>query len=102
MRYEGTIDVLAMQGRQSGSPKVLFLPYTSSIEGGACGGPSFDKPYDLAAFLADLEIRAQVVTEAMGEVSAGHTVSIPNVLLDDEDIQLAGLDSAVTLKRRIR
>jgi hypothetical protein len=77
---------------------VFFAP---NVDETACNSRRFRELQELGEFLESLTLRHEVVERTLQTVSAGRSASIPNVVLSDEVIFDQGLDSTVTLNRRI-
>ncbi|MGA7625000.1 MAG: hypothetical protein WCA38_19645 [Candidatus Acidiferrales bacterium] len=98
MTYEGTIGV---HRTFSGSETVFDVFFAPNVDGGACNSRRFREIGELAEFLEFLDLREEVVARTLEEICAGRSASIAPVTLSDEVISGEGLDSSVTLKRRM-
>jgi hypothetical protein len=56
---------------------------------------------ELGNFLESLKVQHEVVARTLEELRKGRSASIENIVLSDEVIFDQGLDSTVTLDRRI-
>src|SRR5271156_5487727 len=83
--YEGTVGV---HRTFSGNTPVFDVFFAPNVDGGACNSRRF----------RDLE---ELVGRTLEEVCAGRSASIAHVTLSDRVIAEEGLDSSVTMKRRI-
>jgi hypothetical protein len=98
MKYEGTIGVHVTCSEDTPVFDVFFAP---NADGDACNSRRFRALDELGAFLEFLDVRQELVEQALEEIRAGHSASISNVTLSDEVIFMQGLDSRVTMNRRI-
>ena len=98
MDYEGTIGVHRTFSEGAPVFDVFFAP---RINDSACNSRRFRALEELAEFLAFLDVREDMVLRTLDEIRAGRSALIPNVTLSDEIILGQGLDSTVTLNRRI-
>ena len=98
MIYEGTVGV---HRTFSGSTPVFDVFFAPNVDGGACNSRRFRDLEELAGFLEFLKLREEVVVRTLEEVCAGRSASISHVTLSDRVIAEEGLDSSVTMKRRI-
>jgi hypothetical protein len=96
--YEGTIGV---HRTSSGSETVFDVFFAPNADGAACNSRRFREIGELADFLEFLRLREEVVARTLEELCAGRSASIAPVTLTDEVISGEGLDSTVTMKRRI-
>jgi len=98
MKYQGTLGVHATVSENTPVFDVFFAP---NVDETACNSRRFRELQELGEFLESLTLRHEVIERTLEEVSAGRSASIPNVVLSDEVIFDQGLDSTVTLNRRI-
>jgi hypothetical protein len=98
MKYEGTLGVHVTKSEDTPVFDVFFAP---NADGDACNSRRFRALDELGAFLEFLDIQEEVVEKALEEVKAGNSASISNVTLSDEVILMQGLDSRVTMNRRV-
>jgi hypothetical protein len=98
MKYQGTLGVHATVSENTPVFDVFFAP---NVDETACNSRRFRELQELGEFLESLTLRHEVVERTLQTVSAGRSASIPNVVLSDEVIFDQGLDSTVTLNRRI-
>jgi hypothetical protein len=96
--YEGTIGV---HRTFSGSATVFDVFFAPNVDGAACNSRRFREIGELADFLEFLRLREEVVARTLEELCKGRSASIAPVTLTDEVISGEGLDSTVTMKRRI-
>jgi hypothetical protein len=96
--YEGTIGVHRTFSEGMPVFDVFFAP---KVDDSACNSRRFRVLEELAEFLEFLDVREELVERTLDEVRAGRSALIPNVTLSDEVISHQGLDSTITMKRRI-
>jgi hypothetical protein len=89
MKYQGTIGVHATVSEDTPVFDVFFAP---NMNKSACNSRRFRELQELGEFLESLAVKHEVVTR---------TASIENIVLSDEVIFDEGLDSTITLNRRI-
>ena len=77
---------------------VFFAPNRNKSE---CNSRRFRELQELGEFLESLEVKQEVVARTLDEVRKGRSASIENIILSDEVIFDEGLDSTITLDRRI-
>ena len=77
---------------------VFFAPNMNKSE---CNSRRFRELQELGEFLESLEVKQEVVARTLDEVRKGRSASIENIVLSDEVIFDEGLDSTITLDRRI-
>ncbi|MFZ3217582.1 MAG: hypothetical protein WA192_16095 [Candidatus Acidiferrales bacterium] len=98
MIYEGTVGV---HRTFSGDTPVFDVFFAPNVDGGACNSRRFRDLEELAQFLEFLDLHEEVVARTLEEICLGRSAAIAHVTLSDEVIAGEGLDSSVTLKRRI-
>jgi hypothetical protein len=98
MKYQGTIGVHATVSEDTPVFDVFFAPNMNQSE---CNSRRFRELQELGEFLESLEVKHEVVTRTLDEVRKGRSASIENIVLSDEVIFDEGLDSTITLNRRI-
>ena len=99
MTYEGTIGV---RRTFSGSETVFDVFFAPNADGAACNSRRFREIGELADFLEFLRLREEVVARTLEELCAGRSASIAPVTLNGRTVFSGeGLDSTVTMKRRI-
>jgi hypothetical protein len=96
--YEGTVGV---HRTFSGRTPVFDVFFAPNVDGGACNSRRFRELGELAGFLEALNLRQDAVARALQEVCAGRSVSIEHVTLSEEVILGEGLESTVTMNRRM-
>jgi hypothetical protein len=98
MKYQGTIGVHATVSEDTPVFDVFFAPNMNKSE---CNSRRFRELQELGEFLESLEVKHEVVARTLDEVRKGRSASIENIILSDEVIFDEGLDSTITLDRRI-
>jgi hypothetical protein len=90
MANEGTIRIHRSIGGTGAAFRVSFVPYDSDGEG-TPGVRSFHEVQQVRAFLKTLGINSQLAADALRQLAAGRSASIPSVSLSDEDVKSSGL-----------
>ena len=98
MANEGTIRIHRSIGGTGAAFRVSFVPYDS--DGGEAGVRSFREVQQVRAFLKSLGVNAQLTADALRQLAAGRSASVPNVALSEETVKNAGLDTTATVARR--
>src|ERR1700683_354687 len=98
MKYQGTIGVHAKVSEETPVCDVFF---SRNMNKNACNSRRFRELQELGDFLESLAVKRELVTRTLDEVRKGHSASIENIVLSDEVIFDEGLDSTITLNRRI-
>jgi len=75
------------------------VPYDSDGEGTA-GVRSFHEVQQVRAFLKSIGVNAELVKDALRQLAAGRSASVPNVALSEEVVKSSGLDATATVARR--
>ena len=99
MANEGTIRIHRLIGGTGAAFRVSFVPYDTDGEG-AAGVRSFHEVQQVRAFLKSLGMNAQLISDALRQLAAGRSASVPNVSLSEEAVKSAGLETTDTLARR--
>jgi hypothetical protein len=97
MASEGTIRIHRSIGGTSAPFRVSFVPYEEEDETG--GERAFHELQQVRAFLKMLGISADVVKDALWQLTAGRSASLPNVSLSDKAVKSAGFVSVANLAR---
>jgi len=97
MASEGTIRIHRSIGGTGAAFRVSFVPYEEEDETG--GERSFRELQQVRAFLKMLGIGAEVVKDALWQLTAGRSASLPNVSLSDKAVKSAGFVSIANLAR---
>jgi hypothetical protein len=79
--------------------RVSFVPYDSDGEGTA-GVRSFHEVQQVRTFLKSIGVNVEVVKEALRQLAAGRSASVPNVALSEEVVKSSGLDATAAVARR--
>ncbi len=99
MANDGTIRIHRSIGGTGAAFRVSFVPYDSDGEGTA-GVRSFHEVQQVRAFLKSLGVNAQAAADALRQLAAGRSASLPNVSLTEDVVKSAGLVTTVSLARR--
>jgi len=99
MANEGTIRIHRLIGGAGAAFRVSFVPYDSDGEGTA-GVRSFHEVQQVRTFLKSIGVNAEVVKEALRQLAAGRSASVPNVALSEEVVKSSGLDATAAVVRR--
>ena len=98
MAIEGTIRIHRSIGGTGAAFRVSFVPYDSDGEG-AAGVRSFHEVQQVRAFLKMLGLGAEFIKDALRQLTAGRSASVPNVSLTDKAVKSAGFGNLVNLAR---
>jgi len=98
MANEGTIRIHRSIGGTGAAFRVAFVPYDSDGEGVA-SMRSFHEVQHVRAFLKLLGVGAELIKDALRQLAAGRSASVPNVSLTDEVVKSAGLLTTENLAR---
>ena len=98
MANEGTIRIHRLIGGNGAAFRVSFVPYDSDGEGTA-GVRSFHEVQQVRAFLKSIGVNADLVKDALRQLAAGRSASVPNVSLSDKAVKSAGFGNLVNLAR---
>ena len=99
MANEWTIRIHRSIGGTGAAFRVSFVPYDSDGEGTA-GVRAFHEVQQVRAFLKSLGVNAELVKDALQQLAAGRSASVPNVSLSEEVVKNAGLHVSASLARR--
>jgi hypothetical protein len=97
MASEGTIRIHRSIGGTSAPFRVTFVPYEEEDETG--GERSFHELQQVRAFLKMLGIGSEMIKEALWQLTAGRSASIPSVSLSDKAVKSASFVSIANLAR---
>ena len=92
MAIEGTIRIHRSIGGTGAAFRVSFVPYDAESESTAAVR-SFHEVQQVRAFLKSLGVPTPVSADALRQLAAGRSASIPSVSLAEEDVKDAGLVS---------
>src|SRR2546430_4545760 len=91
MANEGTIRIHRSIGGTGAAFRVTFVPYGGEGEEAAVAGErSFDELQQVRAFLKMLGLGAEFIKDAVRQLTAGRSASVPNVSLTDKAVKSAG------------
>ena len=90
MAIDGTIRIHRSIGGTGAAFRVSFVPYDTDGETTAAVR-SFHEVQQVRAFLKSVGVNTQVSADALRQLAAGRSASIPNVSLEEEDVKDAGL-----------
>ncbi len=96
---EGTIRIHRSIGGTGAAFRVSFVPYDADSESIAAVR-SFHEVQQVRGFLKSLGISTQISADALRQLAAGRSASIPSVSLDEEDVKDAGLVSTNLAKAK--
>jgi hypothetical protein len=94
MVIEGTIRIHRSIGGTGAAFRVSFVPYDSDGEGVA-GVRAFHEVQQVRAFLKTLGVNAHVSADALRQLAAGRSASIPSVSLEEDAVKNAGLENSL-------
>jgi hypothetical protein len=98
MPIEGTIRVHRSIGGTEAPFRVSFVPYSADGES-AEAMRSFREVQQVRAFLKSLGVRQDQITDALRQIAAGRSASLPSVSLPDDVVKNAGLDIPQPVKK---
>ncbi len=100
MANEGTIRIHRSIAGTGAAFRVSFVPYSGEGEDGAAGGErTFRELQQVRAFLKMLGIGAEYIKDALRQLTAGRSTSLPNISLTDKAVKSAGFVNLVNLVR---
>src|SRR5438046_6752019 len=100
MANEGTIRIHRSIGGTGAAFRVTFVPYGGEGEEAAVAGErSFHELQQVRAFLKMLGLGAEFIKDALRQLTAGRSASVPNVSLTDKAVKSAGFGNLVNLAR---
>jgi hypothetical protein len=99
MANEGTIRIHRSIGGTGAAFRVTFVPYDEGEDGAAAGERSFRELQQVRAFLKMLGVESEFIKDALRQLTAGRSASLPNVSLSDKAVKSAGFASLVNLAR---
>lgn len=97
MANEGTIRIHRSIGGTSAAFRVTFVPYDTEAEEG--GERSFRELQQVRAFLKMLGLGAEYIKDALRQLTAGRSASLPNVTLSEKAVKSAGFVNLENLAR---
>ncbi|HXY26542.1 MAG TPA: hypothetical protein VEI73_17965 [Candidatus Acidoferrum sp.] len=99
MANEGTIRIHRSIGGTGAAFRVSFVPYDTEGEEAAGGERSFNELQQVRAFLKMLGLGAEFIKDALRQLTAGRSASLPNVSLSDKAVKSAGFVNLANLAR---
>ena len=87
---EGTIRIHRSIAGVGAAFRVSFVPYDAESESTATVR-SFNEIQQVRGFLKSLGVAQAVAADALRQLTAGRSASIPGVSLDEDDVKDAGL-----------
>ena len=99
MASEGTIRIHRSIVGPGAAFRVTFVPYTDGEEAPAAGERSFHELQQVRAFLKLLGLGTEYIKDALRQLTAGRSASVPNVSLTDKAVKSAGFGNLVNLAR---
>jgi hypothetical protein len=99
MANEGTIRIHRSIAGTGAAFRVAFTPYADSDENAVGGERSFNELQQVRAFLKMLGLGAEYIKDALRQLTAGRSASVPNVTLSDKAVKSAGFENLVNLAR---
>ena len=100
MASEGTIRIHRSIGGTGAAFRVTFVPYGGEGEDApAAGERSFHELQQVRAFLKLLGVGAEFIKDALRQLTAGRSASVPNVSLSEKAVKSAGFGNLVNLAR---
>ena len=95
----GTINVHRMLGGSGAAFQVTFAPHEGKKDGASGGVRRFSELQQVRAFLKVLGIEARSIREALRQLAAGRSASVPGVVLSDEILRREGLETTEMFRR---
>ena len=96
MANEGTIRIHRSIGGTGAAFRVTFVPYDDEEE---TGERSFRELQQVRAFLKMLGLGAEYIKDALRQLTAGRSASLPNVTLSEKAVKSAGFVNLESLAR---
>jgi len=97
MANEGTIRIHRSIAGTGAAFRVSFVPYDAEEESG--GERAFRELQQVRAFLKMLGLGAEYIKDALRQLTAGRSASVPNVSLSEKAVKSAGFVSVENLAR---
>ena len=97
MANEGTIRIHRSIAGTGAAFRVSFVPYDA--EGEERGERSFRELQQVRAFLKMLGLGAEYIKDALRQLTAGRSASLPNVTLSEKAVKSAGFVNLENLAR---
>jgi hypothetical protein len=99
MSIEGTIRIHRSIAGPGAAFRVSFVPYDSDNDSTAAIR-AFNEVQQVRAFLKSLGMNQHLIADALRQLAAGRSASIPSVSLSEDAIKNAGLESRVVAKSK--
>jgi hypothetical protein len=100
MANEGTIRIHRSIGGTGAAFRVTFVPYGGEGEEASTAGErSFRELQQVRAFLKMIGVEAGYIEDALRQLTAGRSASLPNVSLSEKAVKSAGFGNLVNLAR---
>ena len=99
MANEGTIRIHRSIGGTGAAFRVTFVPYAEGEEASAAGERSFRELPQVRAFLKMIGLEPVDIEDALRQLTAGRSASVPNVSLSDKAVKSAGFGNLVNMAR---
>jgi hypothetical protein len=93
MANDGTIRIHRSIAGSGAAFRVTFVPYDADDQGVA-GVRSFHEAQQVRAFLKTLGVSQDLIADALRQLAAGRSASLPNVSLSEAAVKNAGLTTA--------
>ena len=97
MANEGTIRIHRSIAGTGATFRVTFVPYDTEAE--EIGERSFRELQQVRAFLKMLGLGAESIHDALRQLTAGRSASLPNIALSEKAVKSAGFESLENLAR---
>ncbi len=98
MTNEGTIRIHRSIGGTGAAFRVIFVPYDGDGEE-AGGERTFRELQQVRSFLKMLGLGLESISDALRQLTAGRSASVPNVSLSDKAVKSAAFENLVNLAR---
>ena len=99
MANEGTIRIHRSIAGTGAAFRVSFVPYDADDQGVA-GVRAFHEVQQVRAFLKTLGVGQDLIADALRQLAAGRSASLPNVSIAESVIKSSGLTAAAAVARR--
>jgi hypothetical protein len=99
MTLEGTIRIHRSIAGTGAAFRVSFVPYESDNDTTA-GVRAFHEVQQVRAFLKGLGVNQHFIANALQQLAAGRSASIPSVSLSEEAVKSAGLEARALAKSK--
>jgi len=96
MANEGTIRIHRSIGGTGAAFRVTFVPYEEGEEAPAAGERSFHELQQVRAFLKMLGVGTEFIKDALRQLTAGRSASVPNVSLSEKAVKSAGVTDKIS------